>query len=200
MSQEFSRRENCTLGASCRLDDFLMNPLYQGYSGAAPETSWNAYGTNQGMNEDEFESGPHPEAGIFQSRTTHNSGPEDGYDMVTGVQKESLCGYDMVTGVHHEVTYCFPTTSSGKQKRNRSTSQPQFRSGNNPATIEADQILLALQQLASNNISANFHKNINRISKLPKSRRTMMLMFDRKSEEFDLFEDVFKRASKFIFN
>ena len=34
---------------------------------------------------------------------------------------------------------------------NRSTGQPQFRSKNTPVTIEADQILLALQQLANNN-------------------------------------------------
>ena len=46
----------------------------------------------------------------------------------------------MVTGVHEEVTYCSPSTSSGKQKKNRCTSQPQFRSENTPATIEADQI------------------------------------------------------------
>ena len=32
-----------------------------------------------------------------------------------------------------------PSTSSGKQKKNRFTSQPQFRSENTPATIEADE-------------------------------------------------------------
>ena len=86
------------------------------------------------------------------------------HDMVTEVQKQSLCGHDM-TRVHEEVTYCSPSTSSGKQKKDRSTSQPQFRSENTPATIETDQILLALQQLANNNISANFHNNNNGVSK-----------------------------------
>ena len=57
----------------------------------------------------------------------------------------------MVTGVNEEVMYCSTSTSSGKQKKNRSTSQPQFRSENTPATIEAEQIFLALQQLANNN-------------------------------------------------
>ena len=33
LSQEFSRTENRILGALARLDDFLMNPLIQGYSG-----------------------------------------------------------------------------------------------------------------------------------------------------------------------
>ena len=37
--------------------------------------------------------------------------------------------HDM-TRVHEEVTYCPPSTSPGKQKKNRSTSQPQFRSEN----------------------------------------------------------------------
>ena len=48
LSQEFSRTENRILGALSRLDDFLMNPLIQGHSGTAPESSRNAYGTNQG--------------------------------------------------------------------------------------------------------------------------------------------------------
>ena len=86
--------------------------------------------------------------------------------MVTGAT-EQIGNCHNMTGVHEEVTYCPPRTSSGKQKKNRSTSQPQFRSENTPATIEADQNLLALQQLANNNNSAIFHNNINRNSKLP---------------------------------
>ena len=101
-----------------------------------------------------------------------------------------------MTGVHEEVTYFPPSTSSGKQKKNRSTSQPQFHSENTPATIEADQILLALQQLANNNNSSNFHNNINRISKLPKSLTTKMPTFDGKTEKFELFEDLFKTSLK----
>ena len=129
--------------------------------------------------------------------------------MVTGVRKENLCGRDMVTGatkqignrhdmtgMHDEVTYCSPSISSGKQKKNRSTSQPQFRSENTPATIEADQILLALQQLANKNTSANFHNNINRISKLPKSLTTTMPTFDGKSEKVEMFEDLLQTSLK----
>ena len=89
-----------------------------------------------------------------------------------------------------------PSTSSGKQKKNRSNSQPQFRDENTPATIEADQILLALQQLANNNNSANFHNNINRISKLPKSLTTTMPILDGKTEEFELIEDIFQTSLK----
>ena len=65
-----------------------------------------------------------------------------------------------------------------------------------PTTIEADQTLLALQQLANNNNFANFHENINRISKLPKSRTTKMPTFDGKSEKVELFEDLFQTSLK----
>ena len=41
LSQEFSKRENRILGALSPVDDFLMNPLIQGHSGTAPETSRN---------------------------------------------------------------------------------------------------------------------------------------------------------------
>ena len=78
---------------------------------------------------------------------TPNRALEDGHDTVTGATEQIRNRHDM-TGVHEEVTYCSPSTSSGKQKKNPSTSQPQFRSENTPAKIEADQFLLALQHLA----------------------------------------------------
>ena len=115
--------------------------------------------------------------------------------MVTGVQGK-ICNRHEMTGVHEEVTYCSPSTSSGKQKKNRSISQPQFRSENTPATIEADQILLTLQQLANNNNSAIFRNNINRISELPKSLTTTMPTFDGNSEKFELFKGLFQARLK----
>ena len=223
LSKEFSRTENRILGALARLDDFLMNPLLPAYSGATPEPTRSVLRNKQGTNEDDSQNDPHPEASLFHGQREQNSGTERDYDMVTGVQRENLCQHDMMTGVHREraydhnrvtgdpeqignchdmtgideeVTYCSPSTSSGKQKKNRSTSQPQFRSENTPATIEADQILLALQQLANNNNSANFHNNINRISKLPKSLTTTMPTFDGKTEKFELFEDLFQTSLK----
>ena len=147
------------------------------------------------MNEDGFQNDPHPEAGLFHGQTTRNVSLEENHDMVTGAT-EQIGNCDDMTGVHEEVTYCSLSTSSGKQKKNRSTSQPQFRSENTPATIEADQILLALQQLANNNNSANFHSNINRISKLPKSPTTTMPTFDGKTEKIELFEDLFQTSLK----
>ena len=80
LSKEFSRTENRILGALARLDDFLMNPLLQGHSGATPEPSRNALSTSQGTNEDDSQKDPHPEAGLFHSHMTQNSGPEEGHD------------------------------------------------------------------------------------------------------------------------
>ena len=137
---------------------------------------------------------------------THND-----HDMMTRVLKESLCGHDMVTGVvqeeiryhphmvtavQEEIPYCSPSTSSGKQKKARSTSQPPFRSENTPAKIEADQVLLTLQQLASSSRSANINNNINKISILPKSLTTTIPTFDGKSEKFELFEYFFQTSLK----
>ena len=77
LSKEFTRTENRILGALAGLDEFLMNPLIQDYSGNAPETSRNALSTNQGTNEDDSQSDPHPEAGIFTNQMTQNSAPVD---------------------------------------------------------------------------------------------------------------------------
>ena len=116
--------------------------------------------------------------------------------MVTGGPEEIRNHPHMLTGNPEEIPYCSQGTSSGKQKKARTTSQPQFCSENTPATIEADQILLALQQLATNSNSANFNSNISIISKLPKFLTTTMPTFGGKSEIFELFEDLFQTTLK----
>ena len=161
-----------------------MNPLVQGHSGIAPETSRNAFGTNRGTYEDDSQSVPHPEATIFRSQTTLNSGSEDGQDMVRGAQEK--------------VIYCSPSTSSGKQKKNHSTSQPQFRSENTAATIEGDKILLALQHLANNNNSANFHNKINRKSKCQNRLGQRCPCSTGNLKHLSCLKIFSKRASKFI--
>ena len=118
------------------------------------------------------------------------------HQMVTVNQEEIRHNPRMATRVQEEIAYCSPRISSGKQTKARSTSQPQNRNKNTPATIETDQILLALQQLAKNSNSANFKNNINRISKLPKCLTTTMPTFDGKLEKFKLFEDLFQTSSK----
>ena len=238
LSQEFNRIESRISDALSKLDEFLSNQQIQTHSKAVPGTFRNTNVENQGTNEDDSQSDPHPEAGIFRGQTTQNSGPKEGRDMVTGATREirqcrdmvtgvtgEICqcpdmltgiqgeiryrpdmvtgdseevhnDRDMVTAVQEEIPYCSSGISSGKQKKARSTSQPQFRSENTPATIEADQILLALQQLATNSNSANVNNNSNRISKLPKSLTTTMPTFDGKSEKFELFENLFQTSLK----
>ena len=262
LSQELSKTESRFLGALSKLDEFLLNQQIRTHSGTVPQAFRNTNKDNQGTNEDDSQSDPHPEAGFFCSQTTQNSGPEIGpyivtgaterYDMVTGVtkevcggpdimrrvQKESLCSHDLVTGVtkevlkghnmvtggpeeirfrphmvtvlqeelcqyshmttetQEEIPFCSPSTSSGKQKKARSTSQPQLHSENTPATLEADKILSALQQLATNGKSANVNNNSNKVSKLPKSLTTTMPTFGGKSEKFELFEVLFPTRLK----
>ena len=224
LSQEFSRTESRILGALTKLDEFLSNQQIHTHFETVPGTFRNTNVENQGTNEDDCQSDPHPEAGIFRGQTIQNLGPKDCRDMVTGVQEEIRhCrdmvtgiqgeiryrpdmvrggseemrnGLDIVTAVQEEVPYCSSGIYSGKQKKARSTSQPQFRSENTPATIEAHQILLALQQLATSSNSANVDNNSNRISKLPKSLTTTIPTFDGESGNFELFEDLFQTSLK----
>ena len=224
LSQEFNRTESRILCSLSKLDEFLLNPQIQMHSGTVPGTFRNTNVEKQGTNEDDSQSDPHPEAGLFRSQTTKNFGPEvardmvtgateqnrNPRDMVTGVQgeisydhdmmtgatEEIRNGHDMVTAVQEEIPYSSSGLYSGKQKKARSTSQQQFRSENTPATIEADQILLVLQQLATNSTSANVKNNSKKVSKLPKSLTTTMPTFDEKSENFELLEDLFQRSLK----
>ena len=65
-----------------------------------------------------------------------------------------------------------------------------------PRKMEADQILLALQQLVTNSNSAIFNNIISRISKLPKSLTTTMPTLDGNSKKIELFEDLFQTGLK----
>ena len=76
-SQEFSRTESRILGALSKLDEFLSNQQIQTHSKTVPRTFRNTNAENQGTNEDDSQSDPHPEAGIFGGQTTQNTGPKD---------------------------------------------------------------------------------------------------------------------------
>ena len=77
LSQEFSRTESRILGTLSKLDEFLLNQQIRTHSGTVPGTFRNTNVENQGTNEDESQSDPHPEAGIFRGQTTQNLGPKD---------------------------------------------------------------------------------------------------------------------------
>ena len=78
LSQEFSRTESRILGALSKLDEYLLNQQIRTHSGTVPETFRNTNVDNQGTNEDDSMSDPHPEAGIFRNQTTKKSGQEVG--------------------------------------------------------------------------------------------------------------------------
>ena len=216
LSKEFNKTESRILGALSKLDEFLLNPQVRTCSVPAHGKSRHSNLENRETHGDRSSNDPYPEGGYFPHPSGQfNSSEADMVTetfphMVTGVTEETRSFPHMVTGAteeichnlhtmtatQEEIPYCSPTTSSGKHKKARSTSQPQFRSENTPATIEADQILLALQQLATNSNSANVNNNISRISKLPKSLTTTMPTFDGKSKKFELFEDLFQTSLK----
>ena len=51
-------------------------------------------------------------------------------------------------------------------------------------------------KIASNSNFANFNNNIHRTSKWPKSNTTSITAYDRESETFELFEDLFQTSLK----
>ena len=193
-----SKGESHILGSLSKLDEFRENPQLRTCSVAVPGTSRNTNSEIPEPTGDRSLNDPCPEVmcSFYPSGNLNSSEVEEYPQMITGGPEEIRNRPHMVTGNQEEIPHCYPGISSGKQKKARSTSQPQFRSENTPSTIEADKILLALQQLAKNSNSVNFNNNINRIAKLPKSLTTTRPTFDWKSEKFELFEDQFQTCLK----
>ena len=169
-SKKFSKRESRILNALSKLDEFHLNPQVRTCSVAVPAASRNNNSENRKHTGDRSLDDPYPDVGFsfHHSGNLDNPEVEDYPHMVTGGPEEYRQYPHITTGTQEESTYCSIGTSSGKQKKARSTSQPHFRSENTPATIEADQILLTLQKLATKSNSANFNNKISRILKLPK--------------------------------
>ena len=148
------------MGALSKLNELLLNPQARTCSVAVPGTSKNSISENRETTGDCSSDDPYPEIGFFSHNSDQLNSPEaeNHPHMVTGVTEEVRRNLQMVSGAteeirqyphmmtatQKEIPYSSPTTSSGKQKKAHSISQPQFRSENTPAAIEADQILLAL--------------------------------------------------------
>ena len=77
LSQEFSRTESRILCALTKLDEFLSNQQIHTHFETVPGTFRNTNVENRGTNEDDSQSDPHPEAGVFRGQTTQNFGPKD---------------------------------------------------------------------------------------------------------------------------
>ena len=91
LSQEFSRTESRILGTLSKLDEFLLNQQIRTHSGTVPGTSRNTNVENQGTNEDESQSDPHPEVGpsVCQSRHSIDSDTGEAHDTMTGVIEQT---------------------------------------------------------------------------------------------------------------
>ena len=199
LSKDFSRTESLILGSLSKLDEFLLNPQVRTCSIDVLATSRNSNSENREPTRVRSLDDPCPEARFpsLHSGKLKSTEVEEYPHMATGAPEEIRNRPHTGTANQEEIAYCSPGICSRKQMKARSTSQPQFRSQNAPATIEADQILLAHQQLETKNNSANFNNNINRISKLPKSLTITMPTFDGKSEKIELLEDLLKTSLKF---
>ena len=101
LSEEFSRTQSRILGALSKLDEFLLNPQLRTHSGTVPGTIRNSNVKNQGTNEDDSQSDPHPEVGpsVCQPRHSIESDIDEAPVMVTGVSEETHKAPDMVIGV-----------------------------------------------------------------------------------------------------
>ena len=194
------------MGALSKLGEFLLNPQFRTCSVAVQGTPGKANSENRGTHGDRSSNDPYPEVGYFP----HHSGQLNSPEAETNSHMVTETYAHMVTG-GPEVIRHNPHTLTATRRNSlllpyyfvrqtkegafhKSTSIPQCE--NTPATIEADQILLALQQLATNSNSAIFNNNISRISKLPKSLTTTMPTFDGKSQKFKLFENLFQTGLK----
>ena len=144
-SKEFNKTESRILGASSKFDEILLNPQVCTCSVAVPGSSRNNKSENWETTGDRSSDHPYPEVGYFSHHSGQLNSPEteNNPHMVTGATEELRQYPHMMTATQEEIPFCSPTTSSGKQKKARSTSQPQIHSENTPVTIEADQILLA---------------------------------------------------------
>ena len=131
ISQEFSWTESRILGVLSYFDKFLLKTQVRTCSVAFPGTLSNNP-KNREPTGGRSLTEPYPELGVSVCSASN---------LIDSDQDQT---HQMVTGVQEENRYCSPGTSSGKQKKAHSSSQPQFRNKNNPATIEADQFMLAL--------------------------------------------------------
>ena len=140
LSKEFVRTESRIFGALSKLDKFLLNPQVRTRSVAVPVTSGNSNSENREPTGDCSIDDPYTEVRFSSNHSVNlnNPGVEDYPHKVTGATEEirqypcMVTGgpedfrnlLHMMTGTQGEIPYCSPGTSSGKQKKARSTNQP----------------------------------------------------------------------------
>ena len=76
LSREFNKTESRILGASSKLDEFLLNPQVRTCSVAAHGTSRNSNSENRETHEDRSSDDPYPEVGYFPHHSGQLHSPE----------------------------------------------------------------------------------------------------------------------------
>ena len=175
LSKEFSKRENRNIGAFAKLGHFLTNPP------SSRRTST-----------------PNPK---------HTSVTSDFHINTFNVQKQKKTWFRWVqvrcyyprpqwscshgepsvptrNKEHWRVTFRSTSPSWGRQQKARWVSHQQSRSENTPSlgviTLEADQILVTLQQIANIPNRTHLDNSMNRIAKLPTSLTNTLATFQGK--------------------
>ena len=127
LSKEFSGTESRILGALSKFDEFLLDPQFRTCSVAVPGASRDSNSENQETTGDRSSNNPCAEVRHSSHHSGQLIGPEveDCPHMVTGGPEEIRQYPHVVTGIQEQNPYCSLGSSSGKQKKARSTSQPQ---------------------------------------------------------------------------
>ena len=151
-----------------------MNPLFQGHSGTAPETSRKAYGTSQGTNRT-----------ILRMILILKQVSSRARRHETLAQKTATTWWQDFTRLSHTVR-----TVHLQESRKRTVL----------SVNRISALRIPLQRLKQTNFwwpfsgFAKFHNNINRFFKLSKSLTTTMPTFEGKSLKFELFEDLLQTS------
>ena len=117
LSQEFNRIESRISDALSKLDEFLLNQQITTHSETVPGTFRNTNVENQGTNEDNSQSDPHPEAGIFCGQNAQNSDLEDCCDRFP---VSIICKFDFGRQHCQKIlcTFFYPIDSQVEQIQN----------------------------------------------------------------------------------
>ena len=167
------------LGALCTLEYWNSKPRSLGAfwtrSGVIPEIYWENQKTHKkkrSQNDSDLQTG------VPMSQPLENFDPDE-------------ASYIMAED-HWEIPNCSSESFSGRKVKCALRVNGNSAAKTPLATIETEQILSALHQLATNSNSVNFNIRLNIFSKLPKSITTTMPTFDRKTEKFEQFENFFR--------
>ena len=153
------------------MDKNFLNPHIQTFSGVVPEISRKTEVEKQEPAGDCSQNDPTTEVESYlnQLRNSFDSHLDESSHIVRTVEEE--------------IPYCSPETSSGKQKKERSASQKQFRLMNTRWKQETPETV-GPSTVGGQQKIRQFNSTINRISRLPKDPHPIETYRQLKITEF----------------